>query len=88
MHTHYILGLVVIVGIVAVFVFRARSADNGRRRQEENSKGQGLKPAERAWVKAPREARQADRCFSYRDRCETVYSLQTGSNRQCDVCPK
>jgi len=34
----YVLGVVVIAGIVAIFIFRAKSAGNDRRRQEENSK--------------------------------------------------
>jgi len=34
----YILGAVIVAGIVALFVFRAKSAGNDRRRQEENSK--------------------------------------------------
>ena len=34
----FILGLVVIGGIVALFIFRAKSSSNDRKRQEENSK--------------------------------------------------
>ncbi len=34
----YVLGVLVIAGIVAIFIFRAKSAGNDRRRQEENSK--------------------------------------------------
>ena len=34
----YILGVLIIGGIVAIFIFRSKSASNDRRRQEENSK--------------------------------------------------
>ena len=34
----YVLGVLIIAGIVAIFVFRAKSAGNDRRRQEENSR--------------------------------------------------